>query len=144
MARQSASPQKRASTAHPKRRFTLEQANSTLPLVKRVVADIVKTHLNIQSLHSRLEVVGPAKEQQKLQIELDQATDQLQEYEEELAGIGCELKDKASGLIDFIGRHQGRDVYLCWKMGEEKIEYWHELQAGFAGRQAISTLQETE
>jgi len=143
MARQSASP-KRASTAHPKRRFTLQQANSTLPLVKRVVADIVNTSNLIQQLHSKLEVVGPAKEQQALQIELDSAQDHLQEYEEELAGIGCELKDRAAGLVDFIGRHQGHDVYLCWKMGEGKIEYWHEMQAGFAGRQEISTLQETE
>ena len=46
------------------------------------------------------------------------------------------------GLVDFIGRHQGRDVYLCWKLGEAAIAYWHELQTGFAGRQPVSSLQE--
>jgi hypothetical protein len=142
MARQSASP-KRPSTAHARRRWTLEQANSTLPLVKRVVSDIISANTTIQRLHSRLEVAAPAKEQQALQIELDAAQDHLLEYEGELSGIGCELKDRSTGLVDFIGRHQGRDVYLCWKMGEDKIAYWHEMQAGFAGRQAISTLQET-
>ena len=142
MARQSASP-KRPTTSHPRRRFTLQQANSTLPLVKRIVADIVSTHTAIQKLHTRLEVTAPAKEQQALQIELDSSQDHLQEYEDELAGVGCELKDKAIGLIDFIGRHQGRDVCLCWKMGEDKIEYWHEMQAGVAGRQAITTLEES-
>ena len=55
-----------------------------------------------------------------------------------------ELKDYQTGLIDFIGRHEGRDVYLCWKLGEEQITHWHELNAGFAGRQPVETLKETE
>ena len=48
------------------------------------------------------------------------------------------------GLIDFTGRHKGRDVCLCWKLGEETVGYWHEMDAGFAGRQPIATLREIE
>ena len=61
----------------------------------------------------------------------------LEDFVDELAEIGCELKDYTLGLIDFIGRHQGRDVCLCWKLDEQRVEWWHEPEAGFAGRQPL-------
>jgi hypothetical protein len=77
---------------------------------------------------------------------LDSTTDQqetrLSALVSELTDIGCELKDANIGLIDFIGRHDGRDIYLCWRLGEDNIQFWHELHAGFAGRQPIATLRE--
>jgi hypothetical protein len=51
--------------------------------------------------------------------------------------LGAELKDPRVGLIDFLAQVDGRDVYLCWKLGEDEIAYWHELEAGFAGRQSL-------
>jgi hypothetical protein len=143
MARQSATP-KSATPSRPKRRFTLKQANATLPLVRRIVTDIVRTHTQVTKLHKRLESAAAAKDQQPLQTELEQSVDHLQEYVDELSQVGCELKDFPTGLVDFIGRHQGRDVCLCWRLGEDKIEYWHELQSGFAGRQTIAILEETD
>ena len=107
------------SPSRPKRRFTLEQANKSLPLVKRVVADIVKTHQSATQLQTKIEKAGDPN-------------------------IGCELKDYRTGLIDFIGRHKGRDIFLCWKLGEEQIGHWHEMQSGFAGRQPVSMLDEQE
>src|SRR6266550_4203505 len=140
MARQSATP-KSATPSRPRRRFTLQQANSTLPLVKRIVADIVRYHGSVTKLHKRLEG-ATGKEQQELQTELEKTIESLQEYVDELSDVGCELKDFPSGLVDFIGRHQGRDVCLCWKLGEDRIQFWHELQTGVAGRQSITTLHE--
>ena len=61
---------------------------------------------------------------------------------EELSDVGCELKDFRTGLVDFVGRHQGRDVCLCWKLGEDRIAFWHETSAGYAGRQPVSSLEE--
>jgi hypothetical protein len=123
------------------RRFTLEQANKTLPLVKRVVADIVRSHSDITALQGNLET-AKAAEQPAIQKQLTQSLERLQDYVDELSEIGCELKDFRIGLIDFIGRHDGRDVCLCWKLGEEKIGFWHEMKTGFAGRQPISTIRE--
>jgi hypothetical protein len=77
-----------------------------------------------------------------IEKDLDAAKERLSVLLDELADVGCELKDFQTGLIDFIGRHQNRDVYLCWKLGEAQIGYWHELDAGFAGRQPIATLEE--
>jgi len=124
------------------RRFTLKEANSTLPLVKRIVADIVKTHTTATQLRQKIEDLDGGKELTGAQGQLHRAVEQLQDFVEELTAVGAQLKDFQTGLIDFVGRHEGRDVYLCWKLGEEAIGYWHELDAGFGGRKPIATLRE--
>ncbi len=56
----------------------------------------------------------------------------------EIAELGAEVKDPEQGLIDFRTRQRGRDVYLCWKLGEgDRISFWHDLESGFAGRKII-------
>ena len=130
-------------SSRPQRRFSLEQANRALPLVRRVVTDIVSTREEATRLQTQLESAN-AKEHARVQQDLDVAIDKLHAYLDELTEIGCELKDFQVGLVDFIGRHQGRDVYLCWKLGEERIGYFHELNSGFGGRVPVSTLDERE
>jgi hypothetical protein len=62
---------------------------------------------------------------------------------ERVAEMGVEVKDLDSGLIDFPSVRRGRQIYLCWKLGEgETIEWWHELHTGFAGRRPIKELYE--
>jgi hypothetical protein len=131
----------RATPSRPARRFTLKQANSTLPLVKRIVGDIVRTHATAAELQGKLEEASGSK-QLALQSQLEEQLDKLQDLVDELSEVGCELKDSQSGLVDFLGRHSGRDVCLCWKHGEEMIGHWHEMQSGFAGRQPVSMLRE--
>jgi hypothetical protein len=136
-----------------KRRFRLEEANRALPLVSRIVRDIVATHQKVaqlqaqqpkQSKGSKPQPSQAANGNNAAQKELDASVDRLQSFVEELTNIGVELKDYQTGLVDFIGRHQGRDVYLCWKLGETNITHWHELQAGFSGRQPVATLEESD
>ena len=136
----------------PKRRFSLAEANRSLPLVKRVVGDIVKTHAQAIQLQHEIERQAVAnkrgsKPQQPtaagIQEQLDGCMNKLEDFVDELSEIGCELKDYQQGLIDFVGRHEARDVYLCWKLGEETIAYWHEMNAGYTGRQPVATLKET-
>ena len=55
----------------------------------------------------------------------------------EVTSLGCEVKDLESGLIDFPSTHEGRNVYLCWRLGEDRVTHWHEVDAGFAGRQPV-------
>ncbi len=135
---------RRVSPSRPIRRFTVAQANSTLPLVKRVVADIVAEATAAMQLQVDLEKAADLRKQADLQCDLEAKSARMARLIEELTVIGVELKDPSQGLIDFIGRHQGRDVYLCWKLGEDQIGFWHDLQAGLAGRKPISTIQETE
>ncbi len=128
-------------SSRPKRRFTLEQANKALPLVRRVVTDIVQTRQQASDLQTHLEAASGAQHK-RIQADLDIAIDKLHAYLDELTEIGCELKDFQMGLIDFTGRHQGRDVCLCWKLGEERVAYFHEINSGFAGRLPVSMLEE--
>ena len=132
---------KRPAPSQPVRKFTLEQANKTLPLVKRIVADIVKMHERATQNQLRLEK-AKGSDEHAAKRELDASVDRLQDLVDELSDVGCELKDYQTGLIDFVGRHEGRDVYLCWKLGEEKITHWHELDGGVAGRKPVSQLHE--
>lgn len=61
-----------------------------------------------------------------------------------LRAYGCVLKDLQSGIVDFPARLEGREVLLCWRLGEESISHWHELDAGFRGRQPIDADQRFE
>jgi len=140
----SPSTPRRAAASKPARKFSLEQANRSLPYVKRIVADIVRTHALASSYRESLEQLAGAKEAAALQKQLDYSIDRLEDLVDELSDVGVELKDYETGLIDFVGRHEGRDVYLCWKLGEDKITHWHEINAGFAGRKPVSLLRERD
>ena len=64
----------------------------------------------------------------------------MEALHQELASIttaGIEIKDLDTGLCDFYSLREGREVYLCWKLGEPHVGYWHEIEAGFAGRQSL-------
>ena len=63
--------------------------------------------------------------------------DRLDVLLHQINDMGIEVKDLTVGLIDFPALYEDRVVYLCWKYGEERIEYWHELEAGFSGRKRI-------
>jgi hypothetical protein len=135
----------RVSPSRPKRRFSLDQANKTLPLVSRIVSDIVKVHKEATGLQGQLErMASQSKNRPPVEKQLETTLERLHGLVDELGEVGCEVKDFQIGLVDFVGRHQARDVYLCWKLGENKIGFWHELDAGFAGRQPVSTLDERE
>jgi len=141
---QPTSPERRGAPSKQIRRFTIEQANKTLPLVKRVVADIVQVHGKASEIQTKIDATpNGTTARSVLQEQLELTIDRLDGLLSELHDIGCELKDYQAGLVDFIGRHKGHDVCLCWKLGEEKIEFFHEIPAGFAGRQPVAQLEET-
>jgi hypothetical protein len=61
----------------------------------------------------------------------------MQQYEQELKDLGVELKDYFVGLVDFPSVMENREVYLCWRFDESDVAHWHEIDAGFSGRQPI-------
>jgi len=132
--------------------FTVANANRTLPLVTRVVRDIVNEHPRWRELVAEYEVAalaghpdrGESQEQQRLRSEIDQVARRIDGYVRELDEIGCHLKSYEDGTVDFYSRHQSRLVFLCWRLGENSISHWHELDGGFAGRQATAPDFEAE
>lgn len=125
-----------------RKRFTLIEANRTLPLVQRIAADIVQIHSRARALHSQLARKLDRSVRLDVEAEMDCVVTRLQSYVDELTDIGVDLKDYQQGLVDFISTHQGREVCLCWKLGEERITHWHEVDEGFQARQPISILQQ--
>lgn len=67
----------------------------------------------------------------------EQSAARLRQAAEEIEGLGCLLKDLDVGLVDFPCRLGAREVYLCWKLGEPNIQFWHHVEEGFAGRKPL-------
>lgn len=126
--------------------FTVAKANSALPLVRRIVADITAEHPRWRDLVARYELAaagarpeqGETKDMLVLRREVDRAAERISAYIAELEQIGCQVKGFEQGLVDFYGMVQGRVVCLCWQQGEDAIAHWHELETGFTGRQPIT------
>ena len=121
--------------------FELEEARSTLPLVSRIVSDIVEVTAQMKEIYLEIrEVAGEGSDRERLdelQERLQKIADGRSEFFEELAALGIEMKDPNKGLVDFPALLDGRVVYLCWKLGEETIEHWHELATGFDNREPV-------
>ena len=112
--------------------FTLEQATKTLPLVERIVSDILKTGQAIRQLSVEME--KPEEDP-----EVNRLMDQLDELFDEIETLGCYYKDWnfTVGLVDFPAKMNGKDVMLCWRSDEDHIRYYHDAEAGYAGRRPI-------
>jgi hypothetical protein len=127
--------------------FTVAEANAMLPLVRAITKDIVGQANELRDRQERIERIrkGPVKsagqahadELGQAEVELERDQQQLLEYQTELANLGVELKDFFNGLVDFPAHLNNRVVYLCWRLDEPSVEHWHELDAGFAGRQKL-------
>lgn len=125
--------------------FTQDEANRTLPYVRPIVADIVRAYEGWRAGVERYEELagpdttggGESEAQEALRDEVELIAQQINGYLDELASVGCVFKGFDDGLVDFYSKRDGRDVFLCWKLGESEISYWHELDAGVAGRQPL-------
>jgi hypothetical protein len=130
-----------------KRYFTVAEANSMLPLVRAILRDIMALARDLRDRQGRLNRFQAAEQKSAndaYQEELEQAQadferdqQRLHDYEQELRNLGVELKDYFIGLVDFPFWMDDREVYLCWRFDEPEVAFWHDLDAGFIGRQPI-------
>ncbi len=128
--------------------FTVDEANKALPLVRAIVQDITDLACELRERHERLMRLKPddrrrvseAHEEELVQVrsEVERGQEKMEEYVRELKELGVELKDYFTGLIDFPSLMNGHPVYLCWRLGEAEVGFWHELEAGFSGRQKLA------
>jgi len=124
--------------------WTADRANRALPLVRRIAADIVTHYAEWQRLVLAFELANvqgsgaqPDPEAERLAREVQRVASQIEGFVQELTEIGVEVKELETGLLDFPGELDGRPVYFCWRHGERSVAHWHELDAGFGGRQPI-------
>ncbi len=109
-----------------KRLFTRSEAESTLPLVRQIVADILETGRRLQELEENDDAV----------TDLQAA---LEEHLGELASMGCYFKDWnfSVGLVDFPAVIDGETVFLCWRSDEDGLSWYHRIEEGYQGRRPI-------
>jgi hypothetical protein len=125
--------------------FTVEQANRTLPLVRKIVEDVVQQHrrwreaiLELDLVASSLRADDPGDRATALERAVQALAREIDGYKRELEDLGIQLKDPRLGLVDFPSEMGGRTVLLCWRLGEPEVQYWHEVDSGYAGRQPLS------
>ena len=125
--------------------FTVESANRTLPLVRKIVADIVRNYATWEERVQELEVLNAGARSEEtdartvvLEREIARLAADVQGCLRELKELGVEFKGYDTGLIDFPSEMGDRTVYLCWRLGEPAVAHWHEIDAGFAGRQPLA------
>ena len=121
----------------PPRLFTLSEANALLPQARALVGKMLQARQEILDLQPQL---WPAVEKavgnggSKALSEAARQIIIIQEVLLALSELGIQVKDINTGLIDFPARYQGRIVLLCWQWDEPSVQFWHDVDAGFAGR----------
>ena len=127
--------------------FTVDEANQKIPWLELQLQEISSLGKNIarlkidldNSLQKRSSNGHHDTNQHMMdnRKETADAIDRLRKIAQEINDSGIFLKDSERGLVDFPTLWQGREVYLCWLIGESSIQFWHEINAGFAGRQPL-------
>ena len=138
-----------------KKYFTIEEAERVIPSLARLLRRLSKlkqhiTHLNASKsvFPELIELTDEGafqfyfQEEVKLNAEYHKLCYQFFKSINALNELGVVVKDLDEGLIDFYYKFEERDVLLCWKTGEKKIEFWHEIEAGYTGRKRIIDLEE--
>ena len=128
--------------------FTLDEAQSLLPVLKSLLKQAIeakqaaeKIETQQQNLRQRIFLMGgmmvdiaaSAHARAAMESFVRKAKDAVQEID----SIGVQVKDLETGLLDFPCLVDGETVLLCWRMGEEKIDFWHTIESGFQGRQPL-------
>jgi hypothetical protein len=99
--------------------------------------DALQTQASELSQKSRTNGHGVDEEAGKVRRDMEAVSSQITDLVDKVQGMDVELKDMDMGLIDFRSIREGREVYLCWKLGEEHVSFWHELDTGYASRQPL-------
>lgn len=120
--------------------FTVEEANALLPQVEPLMAQLLERRARISRLASQMQ---PLLEDIRSDVGSRDASELVLDFKaierlvNKIQAYGCLVKDINVGLLDFLADRHGRDVYLCWRYGEPRIEFYHDLHNGFNGRQPI-------
>jgi hypothetical protein len=120
--------------------FTLEQANGSLVLVRRILRDAVQGYERLNKLQKRLQRAarqGKRAQIEAVQGEYQQGAELLNRFIEELNKVGCELKDLEIGVVVFPAMHQDKEIRLSWQLDEDEITHYHGPAEGFIDRKPL-------
>ncbi len=128
------------------RYFTRQEAESLLPQLEPLLRELQQQYPKLLALreelaklHQRMQGNGHGLRGRLQQLTSEAATvaEEVNQLVQRILRFGCQLKDPQMGLIDFPALREGREILLCWRLGEQGIQWWHETDAGFRGRQPL-------
>ena len=131
-----------------KKYFTVESAQKQISKIKKLITRVQSLKKAIDAILSiRIDPNEVGFDEfletnTKLNKEYHKLSYEFYREIEKLEKTGCLLKDLDRGLVDFYCKFEGRDIFLCWKIDEDKIKAWHEIDSGFVGRQPIVDLED--
>ncbi|MBI3319599.1 MAG: DUF2203 domain-containing protein, partial [Candidatus Omnitrophica bacterium] len=131
--------------------FTLEEANRLLVKIVPLVQQLQSLQVSITTTNQQLDEAvrklseGNGYPIQELQQQIEELTqhqlnliEAFQSALQQVEGFGCFLKDLNQGLVDFYSLRDDEPIFLCWRLGEDQVRFWHRVEDGFAGRQPIA------
>ena len=121
------------------RHFTLEEANAALDWLRPRIEQLraARDRLGDREAHEALTEAAQTNGGGEHGRTVGEGFREVRRLLAEISGAGIVLRDLDRGLIDFPSLRDGREVYLCWELGEDSVEFWHDLDAGFGGREPL-------
>ncbi len=138
-----------------RRYFTLDQANRMIPELEAAFVRLVQLRVHMRGVYQRLERSGCAPDDEEFEIVVEDASSTdiseraqlkvlMATFRDQLDGIertGCVVKGVEPALVDWWAHGaDGQDIFLCWRIGEKSVDWWHDPESGFAGRRPIEEL----
>lgn len=120
--------------------YTIDRANERVPELGKMLGLLRDQRDELRELKAAHDSTGVADDRRRLRFRMQGLVDQMQATVARIDSWGITLRDIETGLIDFPALVNGRQVWLCWRLGEGPVEWWHELDAGFSGRQSLADL----
>ena len=128
------------------RLYSVVEANALLPEItgllrelQQEVAALAQLEGELREQRKLVQTNGHGAESDRLSTQTHRLQGQVRTRLERLHDLDIELKDLQMGLIDFYHEREGHLVYLCWRLGEPEVLFWHDLDTGFAGRQLLTS-----
>jgi len=125
----------------PRRRYSIDEANALIPQVRAVILQLAVEQRRLMDLHVAMHAVhegngdpSASARASELEAESAQVEDGMRSLVDVLAAMDVQLRDIQTGLVDFPGERDGRDVWLCWRLADPSVSFWHNTDEGFATR----------
>jgi hypothetical protein len=121
------------------RHYTREEANALLPQLKPLLLKLrdAKDQLTDEQAHDLLSEAAPGNGGGEAGVQVGEAFLEVRNMLEALNEAGIVVRDLDRGLIDFPSLVDDEEIYLCWELGEDSVDYWHDLDSGYGGRQPL-------
>lgn len=117
--------------------FTVDEANALLPVLVPLLEALRRAQQTMEDLHDEVMTSVPTNGGGKAHRAYVDASDEAARATDAVSALGAVIRDPGEGLVDFPSARAGEEIFLCWRLGEDTVTWWHPTDTGFAGRQPL-------